>query len=270
MQDNMIGVSSTTYVGHSFEDVVKSVSEVGFKYLELVSAPGINEHINPRPEVISKKEIHYIESFCNDHGVEIYALGGHCRLLKNKSIENFKKVLDMAEVLNVKYVSTDTGEIESKEDEKRFYKEIVEIANYAFARDINICIEMHGNWFNNGKKGSNILRKIDNPNIKINYDTGNVIFFDNTRPEYDIEHALPFLGFVHLKDSSGKYKDWDFPPIGEGKIDFKKIFEVIKNYEGPISLEIEFDGKVQPIKKISNGLKKSMESLKEYGFYKFL
>jgi len=269
MQDNIIGVSSTTYVGHSFKDVVKSVSEVGFKYLELVSAPGINEHINPRPEVISKKEIQHIKNYCNNYGIEIFALGGHSRLLKNKSLENFKKVLDMAEILNVKYVSTDTGEIENKEDEKIFYKEIIELINYASTKNISICIEMHGNWFNSGKKGYDILKSIGNPNIKINYDTGNVIYFDNTRPENDIKYALPFLGFIHLKDSSGKYKDWDFPPIGDGKVDFKKIFEAIKDYKGPISLEIEFDGKVQPIKKISNGLKKSKEFLEGYGFHKF-
>ena len=38
--ENLIGVSSTTYVGHSFENVVKSVSQIGLRYLELVSAPG--------------------------------------------------------------------------------------------------------------------------------------------------------------------------------------------------------------------------------------
>lgn len=267
--ENIIGISSTTYVGHSFEDVVKSVSKAGFKYLELVSAPGINEHIDPKPEIITQKDIKIIESYCNDFGVEIYALGGHCRLLKDNSIENFNKVLDLAEILGVKYVSTDTGEIEEEEDEKRFFKEIREVADYAALKDVCVCIEMHGNWFNTGKKGTEVLKRIDHPNLKINYDTGNVIFFNNTRPEDDIKYALPFLGFMHLKDSSGKYKDWDFPPIGEGAVDFKKIFTAIKGYRGPISLEIEFDGKVQPLEKINIGLKKSMDFLKKYGFHRF-
>jgi L-ribulose-5-phosphate 3-epimerase len=267
--DNLIGVSSTTYVGHSFEDVVQSVSKVGYKHLELVSAPGINEHINPRPEVITKKDIKKISDYCNDYGVDIFALGGHCRLLKENDLDNFKKVLDLAENLGVKFVSTDTGEVEDREQEKNFYKVISKIADYADSKDISVCIEMHGHWFNTGKKGTAILKKINHPNLKINYDTGNVIFFNNTRPEDDIRYALPFLGFIHLKDSSGKYKDWDFPPIGEGDVDFNKIFNLIKDYKGPISVEIEFDGQVQPLEKINDALKKSMDYLKKYSFYNF-
>jgi sugar phosphate isomerase/epimerase len=196
-------------------------------------------------------------------------LGGHCRLLKDNSINNFNKVLDLAESLGVKYVSTDTGEIEEEEDKEKFFREIRKIGEYAAPKNISICIEMHGDWFNSGKKGSEIIKDIDLDNVKINYDTGNVIFFNDTRPEDDIKYALPFLGFIHLKDSSGKYKDWDFPTIGEGAINFEKIFNSIKDYKGPISLEIEFDGKKQPLEKISDGLKKSMEYLKGYGFHNF-
>lgn len=83
--------------------------------------------------------------------------------MKENSIENFKRALDMAEILGVEYVSTDTGEIENDEDKKRFYREINELADYAHSRNINICIEIHGNWFNNGKKGYNILKELPIP-----------------------------------------------------------------------------------------------------------
>lgn len=267
--DNIIGISSTTYVGHSFEEVVQSISKIGYKYLELVSAPGINEHINPRPEVITKREVKKIIDYCCSYGVEIFALGGHCRLLKDNDLDNFKKVLDLAENLGVKFVSTDTGEINDKEDEKKFYKLISKIVNYASLKDIIVCIEVHGGWFGTGKKGAAILKKINLPNLKINYDTGNVIFFNNTMPEEDIKYALPFLGIIHLKDSSGKYKDWDFPAIGKGNINFNKIFNILNNYKGPISIELEFDGQAQPLKIVNDALKDSMNYLKENGFYNF-
>jgi sugar phosphate isomerase/epimerase len=266
---NIIGVSSTTYVGHSFEEVLESVSEIGFKFVELVSAPGINEHIDPRPEVMKPEDIKRIKALCDDYKVEIYALGGHCRLLKDGGTDNFKKVLDLAYDLDVKYVSTDTGEIESEDDKKRFYREILEIADHAALKNISICVEMHGNWFNNGKKAVEILNKINRQNVKINYDTGNVIYFNNTRPEEDIKYAVPYLGIIHLKDSSGKFKDWDFPAIGEGNIEFEKIFNALENYDGPISLEIEFNGDVQPLKKINTALVDSMNFLKKYGYQKF-
>ena len=150
-----------------------------------------------------------------------------------------------------------------------WYADILGIADYAALKNIIVCIEMHGNWFNSGKKAVEILNKINHPHIKINYDTGNVIFFNNTRPEEDINYALPYLGIIHLKDSSGKFKDWDFPAIGDGNIDFDQIFSALKNYDGPISLEIEFNGDVQPLKKINTALVDSMNFLKKYGYHKF-
>ena len=80
---------------------------------------------------------------------------------------------------------------------------------------------------------------------------------------------MPYLGFIHLKDSSGKFKDWDFPAIGDGNIDFKKIFNALENYDGPISLEIEFNGDVQPLKKINAALVDSMNFLKKFGYRNF-
>ena len=60
--NNKIGISSTTYVGHSLEEVLKSISETGYRFIELVSAPGINEHINPRPEVMKQEDINRIKT----------------------------------------------------------------------------------------------------------------------------------------------------------------------------------------------------------------
>lgn len=186
--------------------------------------------------------------------------------MKEKGVENFKKVLDFAGLAGVKYVTTDTGEVKNIEDEKKFYTDIRVIGDYAKEKGVTVCLEMHGEWCNNGKIGASIIKKINNPNIKLNHDTANVIFFGNVRAEDDLKYALPYMGYVHLKDNgSGKAKDWNFPALGEGIIDFEKIFELLKEFDGPGSVEIEFDGKERSLEEINEAVKKSYDFLKKHG-----
>ena len=54
---------------------------------------------------------------------------------------------------------------------KKFYKDISKIASYASSKDVTVCLEMHGGWCNTGKKGAEIVKTINNPSIKLNYDS---------------------------------------------------------------------------------------------------
>ena len=85
-------------------------------------------------------------------------------------------------------------------------------------------------------------------------------------PEEDIKYALPYINFLHLKDSGGEYQGYDFPVFGEGTVDFDSIFKSIEVYKGPMSVELEFDGKERPIDEINDGVKKCREFLARYGY----
>ncbi|MDD5659893.1 MAG: sugar phosphate isomerase/epimerase [Actinomycetota bacterium] len=260
-----IGVVTSTYPNYSGKEAIEGISKTGFKYIELASAPAFFEHM-PRPEIrVNKKIVEGVLKECKDFGLTLQCIAGHTRLMKENGVENFKKVLDFASLGKIKYVTTDTGEVKNKEDEKRFYSDIRIIGDYAKEKGIVVCLEMHGNWCNTGKIGAEIIKTINHPNIKLNYDTGNVIMFGNTRPEVDLPFALPYMGYIHLKDhGSGKYKEWNFPALGEGITDFKKIFEMLKEFDGPGSVEIEFEGKEHSIEEINNAVKKSYTFLKRY------
>lgn len=261
-----IGVVTSTYPNYSGEEAMKGIAKAGFKYIELATAPAYFEHM-PRPEIkVNREIVDGVLKDCRDHGLTLQCIAGHTRLMKEKGVENFKKVLDFAGLAGVKYVTTDTGEVKNIEDEKKFYTDIRVIGDYAKEKGVTVCLEMHGEWCNNGKIGASIIKKINNPNIKLNYDTANVIFFGNVRAEDDLKYALPYMGYVHLKDNgSGKAKDWNFPALGEGIIDFEKIFELLKEFDGPGSVEIEFDGKERSLEEINEAVKKSYDFLKKHG-----
>ena len=261
-----IAVVTSTYPNYSGKEAIEGISKAGFKYIELASAPSYFEHI-PRPETKLNKEIvDGVLKECKDHGLTLQCIAGHTRLMKEKGVETFKKVIDFANLAGVKFVTTDTGEVKGKDDEKKFYSDIRELGDYAKDKGITICLEMHGGWCNSGKIGAEIIKTANHTNIKLNYDTGNVVFYGNVRPEEDLQYALPYMGHVHLKDDgSGKFQDWNFPALGEGILDFDKIFELLKKFDGFGSVEIEFEGKEHSLEEINQAVKTSYDFLKKHG-----
>lgn len=265
-----IAVITSTYPNYSDKEAMEGISKAGFKYIELASSPGLFEHM-PRPETkIDKQIVEGVLKKCKDYGLTLQCIAGHTRLMKEKGVENFKKVLDFASLAGVKYVTTGTGEVKNKDDKKKFYADIREIGSYAKTKEIIVCLEMHGEWCSNGKVGAEIIKAINNPNIKLNYDTANVIFFGDVAPEEDLPYALPYMGYIHLKDyETGTFKEWNFPALGEGLIDFDKIFEMLKKFDGPASVEIEFEGKEHSLEEINNAVKKSYDFLKKHGVIQY-
>ena len=265
---NKVGVATSTYHFFSLEQTLEGITISGYKYVELLSVPGFCDHIIPPPEEMDADSARKLLSLCKKYKLELYCIGGHMRLMKDDSIDRFTKVIDCANLLGAKYITTDAGAVKDRKDEVKFYSDIEILGNYAQSKDITICFELHGDWCNTGKETAEVVKKINNSHVRINYDTGNVIYYGDTRPEEDIKFALPYISFLHLKDSGGKYQVYDFPVFGEGTVDFDSIFKTIKDYNGPMSVELEFDGKKHSIDEVNMGVKKCYDFLKNYGYVK--
>jgi sugar phosphate isomerase/epimerase len=153
--------------------------------------------------------------------------------------------VDLAKWLGAAVVNTGPGEVESPEGRDGFFTNIIEIAEYAAQAKVIVALETHGELMGSGRAAASVIEQIDSPWIRINYDTGNVIFYGGVSPKEDILAAIPFLEHIHLKDKRGGKKVWDFPPLGMGDVDFPGIFRALgeAGYEGPISVEIEVSGK---------------------------
>ncbi|MGM0366491.1 MAG: sugar phosphate isomerase/epimerase family protein [Actinomycetota bacterium] len=263
---NKIGVVTTTYPNYELEDALRGISQAGFKYVELTSAPAFFTHIIPNPEDMTEEDAQNILSLCQKYGLSVHCVAGHTRLMKENGVDNFKKVIDAAKAFGANHVTTDTGEVKDDKDRKRFFADMKEIGDYAKKMGITVCLEMHGEWLNNGSIGADIIEKIGHPNVKLNYDTANVMYYGAVKAEDDLENALPYLGFLHLKERAGGPKEWNFPAPGEGNLDFDRIFSLVKDYSGPISVEIEFDGSEKPLEEIDAAVKKAYNFLKEHNY----
>lgn len=119
-----------------------------------------------------------------------------------------------------------------------------------------------------GERSVPIIREIGQPNVRINYDTGDCTFYGGVRAEDDISYVVPFLAHVHLKDSGGGLGEWNFPPIGQGRVDFARVLGILSaaGYGGPLSVEIEFYGLPwPPLEEVHRAMKSSYEHLRKLG-----
>jgi sugar phosphate isomerase/epimerase len=58
-----------------------------------------------------------------------------------------------------------------------------------------------------------------------------------------LERVIPFVASMHLKDTDGGFKSGKFPVLGQGVVDFPRIFKTLADahFDGPLTMELEGD-----------------------------
>jgi L-ribulose-5-phosphate 3-epimerase len=172
-------------------------------------------------------------------------IGAHSNVMKEEGIANLLKSIDLAVEFDCPYIITATGDAHNDadviEDQTVLATNLEPVIEKCERFNKTLVLETHGNNFPTGTSLKKLAKSLNN-RVKINYDTANVIFFANTLPYEDLAASVDYVEFIHLKDKLGSFNEWNFPAIGDGDLDFYKIFRTLKkaNYKGPISVEIEF------------------------------
>ena len=86
------------------------------------------------------------------------------------------------------------------------------------------------------------MKQINHPNVRMNFDTGNIHFYNReTDAAAELLKIIDYVATVELKDHSGKYKEWNFPALGRGVVDFPKVLRILREhgYAGPMTVEVE-------------------------------
>ncbi len=243
MLKNRVGGHTNSYHTHSLKEALEGIAAAGFHYVELSAVTGWTEHLSLEADA---KTLGGVQRMLNTLNLIPLSLSGHSDLTTKDGLALGLKAVDLCERIGIDILNTAIGgHYSENEDESAFMGNIHQLADYAAARNIAIGIEIHGDITSSGKKTIPILQKIGRDNVRINYDTANIEFYDNgTKAIDDLETAIPYMIHCHLKDHIGGARDWNFPAVGEGQIDFKRIFELFQKdgFDGPCSVEIEFKG----------------------------
>ncbi len=246
-----LALCTNTYHTYSLEDSLAGAQKAGYTSVELTSVPGWTEHVR---RDATDEELAHVKDLLAQYGQTAVSFAGHSDLASDSGVDEFRKALSIAHKLGIHFVTTSTGGHDASShgsvDEQRdmFLPRIRPLCDEAAAMDIVICLETHGGLVANGAISADLIRLIDKPNIGINYDPGNVIFYGNTDPVEDIKAAAPYVKHMHAKDNIGGFGVWNFPAAGSGEVQFEPIFATLAEagFNGPVSVEIEFEGEPWP------------------------
>ena len=73
-----------------------------------------------------------------------------------------------------------------------------------------------------------LIQEIGRPNVGINYDTANCVFYGDVQAVDDLRPVVPYLVHVHLKDKIGGKKEWNFPARRRRRGRFRSILKILE------------------------------------------
>lgn len=257
---------TNSYHTYSLEQALEGIARAGFRSVELTGVTGWTEHV---PTGASDAQIAEVRAKLDQHGLRPVAFSGHSDLTTEDGLAAGQKGLETCHKLGLDlFITAIGGHYKEGEDKAEFMRHIRTLADDARTLGITVALEVHGEIMATGKASAELIREIDEENVRITYDTANCEFYGGVKAAEDIESVLPYLRHVHVKDKAGAQDEWNFPAVGEGNVDFARVLEVLRNggYDGSLSVEIEFQGEPwPPVEEVHRSMKSAYDELRRLG-----
>ncbi len=264
--DNVLAGHTNSYHTYGLDEALEGIAQAGFRYVELSAVRGWTEHV---PLEATDAQIAEIKAKMSQLGLQASALSGHSDLTTAEGVVDGKKAVDLCTKLGLSLMVTAIGGHYSEDEDKdSFMGYIHDLADYAAGQSVALALEVHGDIMASGQLSIPLIKEINRDNVRINYDTANCVFYGGVEAVDDLRPAVPYLAHIHLKDTGGGQREWNFPAISEGRLDFDAILKLLdeEGYTGPFSVEIEFQGEPwPPLSEVNRSMKVSYEHLKSLG-----
>lgn len=254
--DPFISISSGAYIGHPLHVAFDEVAKIGGTHLELIFIHGFS---NPFEESFfcdeSAKEVRKLYS---DSGLKCGAFAAHMNLSTPEAIPQFIARMDFAKAIGAHFMITYAAPMDR---EVEFYKNMELFVRHAEEIDMVIAFENPGDGKRNiidaARSGAKVIERLGSDYVKFNYDFGNLMthFREDVLPEEDFLHVLDNTVHLHVKESKRIESGWSFPAVGKGDIDFKCVFQELKDrgialpfcLEVPVTQERDVYGIPKPV-----------------------
>jgi len=181
-----------------------------------------------------------IRTDLDNHGLTATSMIVKCAIVEPDCVKSFTQSLDVIANFDVPIVFTSIKAGET--DRSLVYDRLRQIGEAAASRNLTIAMETHPDLITNGDIARQTMEAIDHPNVRVNFDTANVYYYNrDITAEGELKKIIDYVAAVHLKDTNGAFETWHFPALGEGVVDFPQIFTLLdqQDFNGPFTFELE-------------------------------
>ncbi|MDB6111659.1 MAG: Xylose isomerase domain protein barrel [Pedosphaera sp.] len=153
-----------------------------------------------------------------------------------ESIKDVRKQIDNAKQLELEFLLT--FGVDSPKQYENYYKVMADAAPYAQERGLKLVLKPHGGGSGASEEIIRCLDKVKQPNFKIWYDAGNIIYYTGKDPLEQLKPIVQHVtGFCAKECDEKNGNVW--MEFGTGKVDFAAVFGELKRagFNGPIMVE---------------------------------
>ncbi len=134
---------------------------------------------------------------------------------------------------------------------------------------ITIALETHPDLVTNGDVAVRTLGGVNHPNVRINFDTANVHFYNhNVDTVTELRKVMSHVASIHLKDTDCGYRHWHFPALGRGAVPLPGVLKLVEEagFAGPLTIEIEgIEGESKTRELVLGRVQESVDFLRRHG-----
>ncbi|MFW6277175.1 MAG: sugar phosphate isomerase/epimerase family protein [Prolixibacteraceae bacterium] len=258
----------------SFEAGAKIASEIGYKYIEPMVHTGY--------ELLS--EVNYFHSFsmeedpllmkeiCDKYGLKVSSLSAHSPLMKPEAaVSRLTRAMVLADFVGCDFLNSDEMVKPDWMDDELAHttmKYTLKKMSLVAARHKKyLCIEPHGIYTKTADGLMKIVKLVDSPWIKVNWDTGNSYLAGIEDPYEGLEKVRDYVYHIHAKDISMQHSETERGKVtgtpvgcacGEGMVDWEKVRKIMEPIDREIFLSVEC-GKIDEAERSLEFLTKAFE-----------
>jgi len=239
----------------SFEEGVKIASLMGYKYIEPMVHTGY--------ELLS--EVNYFHSFsmeedpllmkeiCDKYGMKVSSLSAHSPLMKPEAaVARLTRATVLASFVGCSFLNSDEMIKPDWMDDELAHSTmkytLSKMARIMARHKKYLCIEPHGIYTKTADGLMRIVKLVDSPWIKVNWDTGNSYLAGIEDPYEGLTKVGDYVYHIHAKDISFEHSSQERGKVtgtpvgcacGEGAVDWERVRKIMEPIDREIFLSVE-------------------------------
>ncbi|ADQ05575.1 Xylose isomerase domain-containing protein TIM barrel [Caldicellulosiruptor owensensis OL] len=227
-------------IASSLDEQIEVLKKHGIEYLEFRSANGKN--IADYTEDEAKEVLRKLK----DSGIKVSAIGSpigkvdvNCDF--EKYLELFRHIVELAHVLETKYIRIFSFYVPEGEEEKYTDVVVERLSKFTEIAKKEDIILLHENekeiYGSNAERCYKILSTINSPNLRATFDPANFVQCKVEVYPHAFELLKNYIEYVHIKDA--KFSDGSVTVAGEGNGRLKDVIAALKRigFCGFLSIE---------------------------------